>query len=392
MNMTVVMRAREGEGGVTLATNDIIKPMKSVGTSPTLAFPQISVSYGSRKYYFTIRLERLSPNTPAQLEAVYDILPGSQMSGLTYVANEFGASGSRFRVDGGDWQPLDNPSSVGPAGGYGNFKRLRWPASGNFTSPMRDFEVRQVKEIQFAMSGTLSNNANYVNWTVLDPWDTLSGPQARITVGTPSNPNVWGTWGGFEVSKAVVPDIIQPGVETDVLYTISIINHNGSTEQLQQITDYLPPGFTYTGNSTSGSITTKNPQGWPNLPIETINGLQRQVLRWTSSEITSKQFSAGQTKTLTFHALTTKDVSGSYYNEFEALTNMSIDKILYEIIGPTTGSDAGDDVMWNTAYSWNTGMVLVPYYDSRADADEVIIDANFGLTEGGISIKSWQVY
>lgn len=387
--MTVVMRAREGEGGVTLATNDIIKPMKSVGTSPTLTFPQLSVPNGSsRTYYFIIRLERLSPNTPAELDVVYDILPGASMSGLTYVAGS-----SRLRVDGGAWESIADPANSGTSG-YGNFRRLRWPASGSFTAPMRVFEVRQVKELQFAMSGTLSNNANYVNWVVLDPWDTLSGPQARITVGTPSNPNVWGTWGGFEVSKAVVPDIIQPGVETDVLYTISIINHNGSTEQLQQITDYLPPGFTYTGNSTSGSITTNNPQGWPNLPIETINGLQRQVLRWTSAQIPpgNKSFSAGQTKTLTFHALTTKDVSGSYYNEFEALTNMSIDKILYEIIGPTTGSDAGDDVMWNTAYSWNTGMVLVPYYDSRADADEVVIDANFGLTEGGISIKSWQVY
>lgn len=390
MSVTVVMRAREGEAGVILATNDIIRPMKSVGTSPTLTFPQLSVPNGnSRTYYFTIRLERLSPDTPAELDVVYDILPGADMSGLTYVAGS-----SKLRVDGGAWESFGDPSSVGPAGGYGNFKRLRWPASGNFTSPMRDFEVRQVKEIQFAMTGPLSNNANYVNWVVLDPWDTLSGPQARITVGNPSNPNVWGTWGGFEIGKVAEPDIVQPGVETDIKYTLTITNHNGSTEQLQAITDYLPPGFFYLDNSTSGNITTSNPQGWPNLPIETINGLERQVLRWTSAEIPpgNKSFAAGEAKTLVFWVRTTKDVSGSYYNEFEARPDLSIDKILYEIIGPTTANDPGDREMWNTAYSWNTGTVLVPYYDSRADAGEVIIDANLGLVEGGIAFNSWQVY
>ena len=43
-------------------------------------------------------------------------------------------------------------------------------------------------------------------------------------------------------------------------------------------------------------------------------------------------------------------------------------------------------------YSWNTGAVVVPAYDSRTDADGLIIDANMALILGGISITSWQIY
>ena len=385
--MTVVMRAREGEGGVVLATDEVIQPTKSV-------MPAIVADGTIRTYTYYMRLEQLSSNNSVGLDAVYDILPAG-FSGTTYIAGS-----SKLRVDSGAWEDFGNP--LIESSGYGGQVRLRWPnpgdpvwsdALGKFTLPMRDFEVRQVKELQFQVRGSLGNNDIHVNWVVLDPWDTLSGPQARITVGSPANPDDWGTLGGFEVGKTVVPDIIQPGVETDVLYTISIVNHNGSTEALQEITDYLPPGFTYVGNSASGNITTNNPQGWPNLPVETLNGLQRQVLRWTSTEIPpgNKSFAAGQTKTLTFHALTTKDVSGSYYNEVQARPDLPVPKIVYEIIGPDD-TIAGDDVIWNTAYSWNTGTVLVPFYDSRADAGEVIIDSNLGLVEGGIAIQSWMVY
>jgi prepilin-type N-terminal cleavage/methylation domain-containing protein len=44
-----------------------------------------------------------------------------------------------------------------------------------------------------------------------------------------------------------------------------------------------------------------------------------------------------------------------------------------------------------TNYTWNTGAVVVPHYDSQADAGESIINANFGLIPGGIGIISWQI-
>ncbi|MBI2288442.1 MAG: hypothetical protein HYU83_05680, partial [Chloroflexi bacterium] len=188
VDILVIMRATVAKGAVILATDDVIQPTKSV-------IPATAPDGSSRTYTYYIRLEQLSDNTSQGLDAVYDILPG-ELSGLTYITGS-----SKLRVDGGEWESFGDPSIAGPAAGYGNYRRLRWPASGVFDSPIRDFAVRQVKEIQFQVSGSLSNNKNYVNWVVLDPWDSLSGPQALLTVGSPSNTDIWGTAGMFEVSK-----------------------------------------------------------------------------------------------------------------------------------------------------------------------------------------------
>ena len=121
--------------------------------------------------------------------------------------------------------------------------------------------------------------------------------------------------------------------------------------------------------------------------------MERQVLRWTSSEIEpgDRSFAAGLTKELVFWARTTKDVSGSFYNEVEARTDMPVPKIVYEIIGPTTDEDPDDREIWNIAYSWNTGTVYVPTYDSETDADGTIIQSNMSLLIGNTTINSWQV-
>jgi len=381
VNILVVMRAVVGKGAVILATDDVIRPTKSVISD--------NVSDGSnRTYTYYIRLEQLSDNTSQGLDAVYDILPMGFGPDTTYIADS-----SKLRVDGGSWEDFDNPLVEDT--GYGGQVRLRWPASGNFTSPMRDFDVRQVKEIQFQVSGSLKDDSIHVNWVVLNPWDTLSGPQAHITVGNPANPDDWGTYGMFEVGKVAEPEIVQPGVESDIKYTMSIINHEGSTQGIEEIIDYLPPEFFYTDNSTSGNITSSNPQ----LSLETLNGVERQVLRWTSSEIEpgDRSFAAGSTKELVFWVRTTKDVSGEYYNEVEVRTDLPVPKIVYEVIGPTTAEDQetedypGDRAVWNTAYSWNTGTVIVPSYDSQTDADGEIIEANMSLLLGGTIINSWEV-
>ncbi|MFC1874464.1 hypothetical protein ACFLYX_04095 [Chloroflexota bacterium] len=372
---TIIMRAVEGVGSVLLATNNVIQPTKSV-------VPNTALDGTIRTYTYYIRLEQLSDNISQGLDAVYDILPGG-LSGLIY---ETGSS--KLRVNGGDWESFDDPSIAGPAG-YGSYKRLRWPASGVFTSPMRDFTIRQVKEIQFQMRGTLTDNSNYINWVVLSPWDTLSGPQALLTVGTPSNPDIWGVAGMFEASKEADPAIIPPGVETDVEYTVSITNHNGSTEAIEEIVDFLPPGFFYTNGSTSGEITSDDPQ----LSLEVLNGVERQVLRWTSAEIdpARKSFAAGQTKTLVFWSRTTRDISGKYYNEVQARPNLSVPKVVYEIIGPTSAADSGDREAWNLAYSWATGTVMVPAYDSSTEVDGTTVDANMSFSVDGITITSFQV-
>jgi len=367
VDVTVIMRAVEGEGGVNLATDHTIRPMKSV--SPATVPNDIPETFT-----YTISLEQLSDNNTQGLDCVYDILPtgfgnGSYVPGSSYLS-----------VDGGPWESLGDP--LAEYLGYGGQERLRWPASGNFASPIRDFAVRQVKELKFQVTGELPKNTVQCNWVVLKPWDTVSGRQAAIIVGNPAEPDVCSAGGLLDVEKFSYPEVIQPGVEADIAYTVNITNQDGFTNQVQSITDYLPPGFEYTVNSTSG-LTPYNPQ----VTLENLNGADRYVLRWTTDEFpggNAVSIAEGETLSLYFQARTTKDVSGSYYNEVLVIPNVPVPKIFSDI--GVTGEE------YYACYSWNSGAVIVPAYDSRTDAEQIIIEANMALILGGVSITSWQIY
>ena len=239
-----------------------------------------------------------------------------------------------------------------------------------------------MKELKFEVTHTFSGDdkdSMLINWVVLKPWVTLSGPQAPITVGSPADPEVYQAGGLLAVDKTSNPEIIQPGVETDIQYTISITNRDGAARQVQEIRDYLPPGFTYIGPSSG--ITSVDPQ----LTLENLNGVDRWVLRWTATEIPGgeKSIASGETLMQTFQARTTKDISGSYYNELIVIPDVPV---------PTIFSEIGvSEEEYYTVYSWNTGTVIVPAYDTSSDADGVTIDSNMALILGGISITSWQV-
>ena len=365
VDILLIMRATTSEGGLVLATDDVVRPTKTVT-------PDTVPDGNSRTYTYTIRLEQISDNNTQGLDAVYDILPKS------FDLGDYLAGSSYLRVEGGEWENIADPLIEVEA----NQVRLRWPASGNFTSPIRDFEVRQVKELKFQVTGTLLANKVHCNWAVLKPWDTVSGPQAPINVGSPANPGVCSEDGLLTVAKTSDPQIIQPGVVADVKYTINITNLDGFTHSIEEITDYLPAGFTYTDNSTSG-LTTLNPQ----QSLENLNGVDRWKLTWAAPELPPAghiSIASDETLTLTFWITTTKDVSGSYYNEVEVLSDVPVPKIFSDI-----GVFEGD---YFISYSWNTGAVIVPAYDSQADADQVLIDANMALILGGIAITSWQIY
>ncbi len=236
VSVTIVMRATEGTGGVTLATDDVIKPTKTVDLE---GLGGVIPDDWSGTVTYTIRLEQLSNDTSQGLDAVYDVLP-KVFGEFNYVTGS-----SQLRVDGGVWVDFPEPSSVTELGQL----RLRWPASGDFTSPMRDFEARQVKEIRFELTHEFKGDDKdrvFYNWVLLKlgDIDTLSGPQAPITVGDGTNPE----GGLLETSKTANPEIIQPGVETPVEYTIIINNLDDETHHIQEITDYLPPGFAYSTN------------------------------------------------------------------------------------------------------------------------------------------------
>ena len=379
--ITVIMRAAEGKGAITLATDDVIRPTKTVEPSTVPNDTPTTFTY-------TIRLEQLSDNKTQGLDAVYDILPRG------FEDDDFQFGQCRMKIDNGPWLPVNDPF-VEEEGGQ---VRLRWPAdydpetgTGAFSSDpldvdhyfhgMRDFNIRQVKELEFQIAGEMPDDEVHCNWVVLKPWNTLSGPQAPLTVGSPDVPEACSGDGLLVVENTANPDVIERDVETDVEYTISITNIDGETHHIEQITNYLPPGFAYTANSTSG-LTTSEPQ----LTLKNLNGLERWELMWTEDEFpggNTVSIHSGETLTMSFWVLGVLEDSGTYYNEVMVLPDKPVPTILREI-----GVERED---YSTAYSWNAGTITVPGYDSQTQVGDLIINSNISLIMGGITITSWQV-
>ena len=379
VGVTIVMRATEGTGGTILATDDKIKPTKTVD-------PSWVPGKALYTYTYTIELDHLSDDNSEGLDAICDIPPGE--------ISDYIDDSSYMRIDGGPWLPIPDPDWSNATG------LLKWPAdydpdteTGVFSSDpydpnyfhgMRDFEVRQVKEIKFQMSGRLADNVVHCNWVVLKPWNTMSGPQAPIYVGDASGECLSG---GLDITKEVEPEIIPPGEATEVTYTISVTNQSVSTQSIQQVIDYLPPDFNYIANSVdpSSTITTLEPEA---PVLEEVNGLWRERVRWTKDQFPGSidvSIASGETLTLSFQALATKDVSGSYYNEvLVILKDVGIPGSAFDAAGVSAADYA-------SGYSWNTGAVIVPAYDSTSEAEGITINSNMALILGGITITSWQV-
>lgn len=370
VNATVVMKAVPGQGGISLSTDDTIRPTKTVTPS--------EVPDGSyQTFTYIIRLEQLSNNNSQGLDSVYDILPkalgtGNYLPGSSYI-----------RTDGGEWQPLADPL---PENFSGSQNRLRWPYSGNFSSPIRDFAVRQIKEIKFQVQLTLppsANNGMHFNHIVIKAGNitSFSGPQAPIKIGFGVNRDQDGM---LSVSKVANPNIILPGLIQDIAYSISVSNNDTANHNIDTITDYLPPDFYYAGNTTggfgSGAPTTLN--------VTFPGNITRQRLVWVPpSAGNQNRVDQGTTKTLTFLARTTKDVSGSYYNEvFVYSSDFTISPSSpYFGLGLTNAD-------FQQGYSWNSGTVIVPAYDSSTNASGVVVNANLALRGlSSILINSYNI-
>ena len=371
VSASVVMRATLGQGGVTLATDDVIKPTKTVEVE---GHPEWSNDDGSVNvpngysgpYTYIIKMEQLSNDNSKGVDSVYDVLP----KGLDYYASY----GSWLRMDGGDWVSL--PVHIDTIGGQ---NRLRWPDSGFFDEEIRHFDVREVKEIKFQVTGSLANDTVNYNWVLLnvEDIDTLSGPIAPIKLGLATKLR----GGLITVTKASDPELIQPGEQTDIEYTISITNLEIAEDQIYSITDYLPPDFEYLG-PVSG-ITSENPQ------ITFDTDLDRYKLLWTTDEFPNDNaisIASSATVTLTFWARATKDVSGTYYNEVVVVNKVPLSGNIYT---PPDMDVTEEDFLSN--YSWNTGEVMVPAYDTSSDAEGITINSNMALILGGITITSWGV-
>ncbi|MDZ4230965.1 MAG: hypothetical protein U1B77_04015, partial [Dehalococcoidales bacterium] len=370
VNVTVIMRAIASWRGVTLIDDTPIKPSKTVSPGTITAGQTLT---------YTIRLEQISA-TSERLDAVYDILPSytSASGGAPYY--DYVPGSSRLRVDGGDWQQIDDPGIVKD----GSNLRLKWPATynysngtGGFPSPMRDFANGQIKEIRFEVKpSNLSPNTTYYNWVVLKPWNTLSGAAAPVVTGTGAGSSD----GLLAVAKISDKDFVPPGVPTEVVYTISIENLQGSNNSVNSLTDYLPPEFSYVDGTTNSDLVSGNPA----KVFEEINGVNRWALTWIPPSST-KSIAANTTKTVTFTAVTSENVSvsGSYYNEVTVNFSSSL---------PSAFSNIGitrED--FSSGYSWNSAPVIVPAYDSSASSGDITSNANIAITTGSVAITSYQV-
>jgi len=358
VDVNVIMRALASFKGVILIANTPIKPTKTV--SP-------NTNPGGSILTYIIKLEQIGSDISQGLDAVYDILPAD------FAPGDYISGSSMLRVDGGPWENIANPLIES----FGGVERLRWPASGSFASPIRNFTGGQVKEIKFQMASSgLKDNRTYYNWVVLKPWNTLSGATAKIVTGTGGTPQ-----GGLvEVTKMAVPSFVAPGVPTEITYTITIKNQQGSTDQIQVIDDYLPPGFTYIG-PTSGLTTI--------APVQTyglVNEIYRWKLEWKKAQFPGGNdisIASGGTKTLTFKAMTSEEISGSYYNEMVVQTKNPI-PAEFSSLGITYTS-------FNSGYTWNSAPVIVPAYDSEASAGDVTTIANIAVTTNGVAFSSYQI-
>lgn len=378
VNVTVIMRALPGQGGITLASDDVIQPTKTVE-------PNYRPDKSVYQYTYTINLEQLSSNTSQGLDAIYDVPPVDM--------DDYIAGTSEVSIDGGiTWHSVPDPLEDW-AKGY-----IKWPAdydkdtgTGAFSADpldtdhyfqgMRDFEAREVKKLRFTLEGNLDNNAVHCNWVVLKPWDTVSGPQAPIDVGSPDNPGICASDDVIEITKFSDPEIIPVGVETQIRYDIDLTNNYTQTRFIEKIIDYLPPEFEYVGPTEN--VTSFDPQG-ANSTV-TINGIERVRLEWGTEEFGGGDLSiaSGETLRLTFNAVATKDVSGAYYNEVFVILRETGIAAAFEEIGVTPEEYAQN-------YSWNQGAVTVPTYDSQSDAGDIVLDANLSSILGGMSINSYQ--
>ena len=64
---------------------------------------------------------------------------------------------------------------------------------------------------------------------------------------------------GLVVTKTVMPTSTPVDTATTYTYTIEVKNEGTGTQDLTEIKDFMPPGFTYVPGSTTGDITTANP-------------------------------------------------------------------------------------------------------------------------------------
>ncbi|MFC1990234.1 hypothetical protein ACFLVW_06770 [Chloroflexota bacterium] len=377
-DVLVTMRAVELAGGVILATDHKILPTKMV--EPATA----SSKDDTGPFTYTITLKQVSSNVTDGLDAVYDIM-SEEFKGKA--SDLYVAGSSYISTDNVSWQQIGDPKTD-----FGSNSLLRWPATGDFTAPFRDFYPGEKKYLKFDLYGPFNHDDIVVcNWVVVKTGDifSLSTPQAPLSVGNPSDPDECADSGLFTVTKVSDPMVIPPNEPTEVTYTITVTNMAGSTNRILQIDDYLPPGFVYmTEYAPTGDITVMPPYS----EYLFYNGVERQHLWWQAGGEVDDQLlangvtiAAGGSMTLTFKALAEQGISGNYYNEVIAIPATAPPPGPFDDL-----EDEGFDISgYSQSYSWSTGVVIVPAYDSQATSEGETVEASMAVEPDTVRIISW---
>jgi len=377
-DVTVVMRAMENKQGVILAQDDTIMPTMTV--SPNIIEPPS----GLPMYFdYEIILTQVSCNNTSDLAGIWVILP----TDFGHADEIFVSGSSEISIDGGEWQQIGDPFQVDISN-----PRFQWTGPGdNFPSDFTHFEPAQVNRLRFQILSKIQGSGMVLCcWVVIKVGDiyTISGCQAPLNVGNVPVLNVCETDGQFNVYKTADPAIIPPLVSTEITYSIKIYNMDGNTRAFNFIEDFLPPGFEYVGPTSGFPEEVEEPE--PYSETVTLNGVERQRIWWNEDQLTSSglPIGGGESMTFSFVARSFQLISGTYYNEV----------IVAPASAPTPPSvitDIDDFFDWDThytySYSWNSGTVIIPAYDSEAKVDGEIIDANYALEPGGVTVNSWHV-
>ncbi|MFC2035698.1 hypothetical protein ACFLUJ_06225 [Chloroflexota bacterium] len=384
VDVSIIMRAVELEGGVTLATEHTILPTKTVDTGydPSNWVPNKNTS---GPFTYTITVKQESSNTTPGLDRIYDIISEDYQAGDVY---ETGTS--EISLDGVNWVAFDDPLEEK----VGNIQRLRWPnpatyGSENFISPFRDFYSGQEKHLRFQVNMGFDQDdlvvCNYVMLLVGESVLTVSDAQAPILVNNPDHSEC-DEGGVFSVVTESSPTVIPPLVSTNVTYTVTITNMQGSTQGVYNIISYLPPGFTYTGPTTTDMTTPANED--PHTPeLVNKNGVERYRLLWDDTQLGDSGYplGAGDNITLTFVATAEQGISGNYYTEVLVLPKNFPVPSAFAISSPALEGEYG------TAYSWRTGVIIVPAYDANTETEGANITSNLSVDPDGVSVISWDV-
>jgi uncharacterized repeat protein (TIGR01451 family) len=254
-----------------LATTKVVNPTTGTAMTPTV-------------FTYTITVQNLSPD-PQPLTKIQDGLPGgfeyvtSSTSGITTV----------------------EPSVKSQGGGGNPHDALIW----DMTSQGIVIASGQWVTLTFEATATVPEGI-YCNeaWARPGGETTGSGQTAKITIGSPS---VTGCPREvLNVTKTVDPTVNSASVSSTYAYAITLTNDSAEDLRVQKITDLLSDSMSYGPSSTTGDMTTDD----PNVSTDPQSG--RTELRWSFSP--SYTIPAGETRTIAFDADGTL-ASGNYYNE-----------------------------------------------------------------------------